>query len=79
MKRQMGKAPKPKSEPLLKTKQLKSVLYLIAASCHIDSGLITGQYSELRQISEKYYHGDGEDVLGKAQDFLLGKFRFEGL
>jgi hypothetical protein len=80
MKRQKVKARKPKSEPPLKMKQSKSVHHLIAASCYI-SILKPSQYNirNIREMTEKYYHGDGEDFLGKAQDFLRGKFRFEVL
>lgn len=80
MKRQKVKALKPKSEPPLKMKQLKAVHFLIAASCYI-SILESSQDNirNIREMSGKFYHGDGEDVLGKAQDFLLGKFRFKVL
>ena len=80
MKRQKVKALKPKNEPPLKMEKLKSVHYLIAASCYI-SILESSQDNiwNIREMTEKYYHGDGEDILGKAQDFLRGKFRFEVL
>ena len=30
-------------------------------------------------MSDNYYHGDGSDIIGKANDFLQGKFRYRVL
>ena len=75
--RKKSSAPKSRSDPPLKGTQLKSIHYLISKSCFI-SILESSQENihNIRAMCEKYCHGDGSDIAGKANDFLNGKFRF---
>ena len=72
MKRQKGNDFPPESEPVLKMKQLRSVHYLIAASCYI-SILESSQDNilNIREMSEKSFHGDGADILGNATQMTI--------
>ena len=73
-------AAKQKLEVPLKREQLKALQYLISASCYIT--VLESSQDNIRNLREccgKYYHCDGNDIMGKANDFIEGKFRYRVL
>lgn len=61
----------------MKGTQLKSIHYFISTNCFIS--ILESSKKNIRNIRAmcgKYYHGDGSDIAGNANDFLNEKFRF---
>ena len=60
----------------MKAKQLKALQYLISASCYIS--VLESSHDKIRNLRE-FYHGDGNDIMGKANDLNERKFSYRVL